>query len=188
MFGLPTVDLHENFSDILKDLDFAFMAAGDARYDRFSLFTDINYPRVTTDAATPRGVVADEVDVKSVTFTSLLGVGYTVYEDPKARLDVVAGARYWHVETRVALNGGLIGNLSRTDTANWVDGLVGIKGNYLLTDKAFLTGSAMIGVGVQTWTGMCWQPLATSSTTRSARLPAIAPSASTTAMTASPMT
>jgi hypothetical protein len=147
VFGLPTVDLHENFSDILKDLDFAFMAAGDARYDRFSLFTDINYPRVTTDAATPRGVVADEVDVKSVTFTSLLGVGYTVYEDPKARLDVVAGARYWHVETRVALNGGLIGNLSRTDTANWVDGLVGIKGNYLLTDKAFLTGSAMIGAG-----------------------------------------
>jgi hypothetical protein len=28
-----------------------------------------------------------------------------------------------------------------------VDGLVGIKGNYLLTDKAFLTGSAMIGAG-----------------------------------------
>lgn len=28
-----------------------------------------------------------------------------------------------------------------------MDGLVGIKGNYLLTDKAFLTGSAMIGAG-----------------------------------------
>ncbi|WP_431320256.1 hypothetical protein [Rhizobium sp. YTU87027] len=147
VFGLPTVDLHENFGDILKDLDFAFMAAGDARYDRFSIFTDINYARVTTGAATTRGVVADEVDVKSVTFTSLLGVGYTVYQDAKARLDVTAGARYWHVETRIALNGGLIGNLSRTDTANWVDGVVGVRGDYLLTDKAFLTGLAMIGGG-----------------------------------------
>jgi len=147
VFGLPTVDINQSFSDILKDLDFAFMAAGDARYDRFSIFTDIIYARITTDAATPRGVIADEVDLKSVTFTSLLGVGYTVYEDPKARLDVVGGARYWHVETRIALNGGLVGNLSRTDTGNWVDGLVGFRGNYLLTDKAFLTGSAMIGAG-----------------------------------------
>jgi len=147
VFGLPTVDINQNFSDILKDLDFAFMAAGDARYDRFSVFTDIIYARITTDAATPRGVVADEVDVKSVTFSALLGVGYTVYEDPKARLDVVAGARYWHAETTIGLSGGLIGNVSRTDSANWVDGVAGIKGNYSLTDTVYLTGWGMIGGG-----------------------------------------
>jgi hypothetical protein len=147
VFGLPVVDTHENFGDILKDIDFGFMAAGDARYDRFSIFTDIIYARVTTDAATPRGVIAGEVDVKSVTFTSLLGVGYTVYEDPKARLDVIAGARYWHVETTIALDGGLVGHLSNSDSANWVDGVAGLRGTYSMTDKAYLTGVAMIGGG-----------------------------------------
>ncbi|MDM9620869.1 hypothetical protein [Rhizobium sp. S96] len=147
ILGLPTVDISENFSDIISDLDFAFMGAADARYDRYSLFTDLSYVRVTTDAATPRGIIADQVDLKSVTFTAMVGGAYTVYEDPKLRFDVLAGARFWHVETRVALSGGLIGSLSRTDSANWVDGLVGVKGSYSFTDNIYATGWAMIGAG-----------------------------------------
>lgn len=147
ILGLPTVDIRESFSDILSDIDFAFMAAGDARYDRYSIFTDLSYARVTTDSATPRGIIADEVDVKSVTFTTMVGGAYTIYEDQHARLDVLAGARYWHVETRIALNGGLIGSLSRTDSASWVDGLVGVKGSYSFTDNIYVTGWAMIGAG-----------------------------------------
>src|ERR1700741_4015389 len=49
-FGLPKVDIHESFGDILSDLDFGFMAAGEARYDRFSILTDMIYARVTTDS------------------------------------------------------------------------------------------------------------------------------------------
>jgi hypothetical protein len=147
VFGLPVVETDETFSDILKDIDFAFMAAGDARYDRYSIFTDLSYGRITTGSATPRGVVADEVDLKSVTFTALLGLAYTVYEDQRARFDVLAGARYWHLETRVSLSGGLVGSLSRTDTANWVDGIVGVKGSYSITGTVYLTGWGMIGAG-----------------------------------------
>ena len=147
VFGLPTVDVSQNFGDILTDLDFAFMAAGDARYDRYSVFTDINYVKVTTDAATPRGIVADEVSLKSVTFTAMVGGAYTVYEDQQTRFDVLAGARFWHAETRIGLSGGLIGNVSRSDDANWVDGLVGVKGNHLFTEHVFVTGWAMIGGG-----------------------------------------
>jgi hypothetical protein len=147
VFGLPTVDVSENFSDILSDLDFAFMAAGDARYDRYSIFTDISYARVTTDSATPRGVVADEVSLKSVTFTAMVGGAYTVYEDQQTRFDALAGARFWHAETRIGLSGGLLGNVSRSDEANWVDGLVGVKGSYAFTDNVFVTGWGMIGGG-----------------------------------------
>ncbi|MBX5190349.1 hypothetical protein HJB86_15705 [Rhizobium sp. NZLR3b] len=147
VFGLPTVDIHQDFGDILSDLDFAFMAAGDARYDRYSIFTDLSYVRVTTSSASPRGVVADEVRLKSETFTVMLGGAYTVYEDQNARLDVLAGARFWHVETRVGLSGGLIGSLSKTDSANWVDAIVGIKGSYSFTDKIYATGWGMIGAG-----------------------------------------
>lgn len=147
VFGLPTVDVSQDFGDILSDLDFAFMAAGDARYDRYSFFTDMSYVRISTDAATPRGILADNVSLKSVTFTAMLGAAYTVYEDRQTRFDVLAGARYWHAETTISLNGGLIGGLSRSDEGNWVDGLAGVKGSYSFTDTAYITGWGMIGAG-----------------------------------------
>ncbi len=40
-FGLPTVDIDSNFGDILSNLDFAFMAAGEARNGRFSVIGDV---------------------------------------------------------------------------------------------------------------------------------------------------
>ncbi len=147
VFGLPTVDVSQDFGDILSDLDFAFMAAGDARYDKYSVFTDISYVKVTTDSATPRGVIADEVSLKSVTFTAMVGGAYTLYEDQQTRFDVLAGARFWHAETRIGLSGGLVGDVSRSDDANWVDGLVGFKGSHSFTDTIFVTGWGMIGGG-----------------------------------------
>lgn len=147
VFGLPTVDVSQDFGDILSDLDFAFMAAGDARYDRYSLFTDMSYVKISTGEATPRGILADSVGLKSVTFTAMLGAAYTVYEDQQTRFDVLAGARFWHAETTISLNGGLIGNLSRSDEGNWVDGLAGVKGSYAFTDTVYVTGWGMIGAG-----------------------------------------
>jgi hypothetical protein len=147
VFGLGTVDVSQDFSDILPDLDFGVMAAGEARYGRFSVFTDMSYVKVTTESATPRGIIADNITVRSTTFTALLAGAYTIYEDEKAHLDILAGARYWDVETRISLSGGLIGNVSDEDSAKWVDGLVGFKGNYSFTDKIFVTGWGMVGGG-----------------------------------------
>lgn len=147
VFGLPTVDVSQSFGDILSDLDFAFMAAGDARYDRYSLFTDMSYVKISTSQATPRGILADSAALKSVTFTTMLGAAYTVYEDRQTRFDVLAGARYWHAETTVSLSGGLIGSLSRSDEGNWVDGLAGVKGSYSFSDTVYVTGWGMIGAG-----------------------------------------
>nr|WP_246698175.1 hypothetical protein [Rhizobium sp. BK275] len=67
----------------------------------------------------------------------MLGAAYTVYEDRQTRFDVLAGARYWHAETTISLNGGLIGGLSRSDEGNWVDGFAGVKGRYSFTDTVF---------------------------------------------------
>lgn len=45
-FGLPEVHLDADFGDILKNLDFAFMATGEARYDRFSIVGDVIYTKL----------------------------------------------------------------------------------------------------------------------------------------------
>lgn len=147
VFGLGEVNVSQDFGDILSDLDFAATLAGEARYGRYSIFTDMSYVRLTTESATPRGIVADTVSVRSTTFTALIAGAYTIYEDDKAHLDILAGVRYWRAETRISLSGGLVGSLSGSDSANWVDGIVGFKGNYSLTDKVFIIGWAMVGTG-----------------------------------------
>lgn len=64
-FGLPEVHIDADFGDILNNLDFAFMAAGEARYDRFSIVGDVIYTKLGADADTPAGILADSVDVTS---------------------------------------------------------------------------------------------------------------------------
>ncbi|WEX86361.1 hypothetical protein PZN02_002639 [Sinorhizobium garamanticum] len=147
LFGLPTVEIDPSFSDIFSDLDFGFMAAGDARYGRFSIFTDINYVKVSTDEATPRGILVDKVNVKSETFTALVGAGYAVVDESNVRLDVIGGAKVWSVDTTISLSGGILGGRSRSDGDTWVDGLVGLRGHYSFTPEWYVTGWGLVGAG-----------------------------------------
>ncbi|GAA3098702.1 hypothetical protein GCM10010520_50290 [Rhizobium viscosum] len=147
VFGLPEVHVDESFGDILSDLDFGFMAAGDARYDRFSIVTDIIYARITTDSATPRGVLADEVDLKTETFTAMIGAGYSVIDEPQGRLDVIGGVKIWYTETTISFSGGPLGGVSGTDDATWVDAVAGVRGMYSITPSVYLTGWGLIGAG-----------------------------------------
>jgi hypothetical protein len=94
IFGQPTVHVDADFSDIFDHLDFAMMAIGEARNDRFSIFADVMYTKLGGDGETP-GPLFDSVDVTSETFAGLLGVGYSVLQDGNSRLDLVAGARVW---------------------------------------------------------------------------------------------
>ncbi|WP_331371523.1 hypothetical protein [Sinorhizobium chiapasense] len=146
-FGLPSVEIDQSFSDIFSDLDFAFMAAGDARYGRFSIFTDLEYVKVSTDSATPHGILAEKVNVKAETFTAFVGAGYAVVDDSNARLDVIGGARVWSADTTISFSGGILDGRSRDDGATWVDGLVGLRGVYSFTPEWYVTGWGLVGAG-----------------------------------------
>jgi hypothetical protein len=146
-FGLPQVHVDARFSDILDNLDFAAMAVGEARYDRYSVFGDIMYTKLSNSATTPNGVVADDIEVTSKTFAGLLGAGYSVIDGPNGRLDVVGAVRLWSTETTISFSGGLLGGVERNDSATWADALAGLKGNYFLTPNVYLTGWAMAGAG-----------------------------------------
>lgn len=146
-FGLPPVHVASDFSDILKDLDFAFMAIGEARNDRFSIFGDVIYTKVSTDSGTPRGIVTDRVGLTSETFSGLVGAGYAVFQDGRTTLDLVASARVWHVNTEISFTGGLLDGVSASDGETWVDAMVGVRGRHFLTDNVYLSGWGLIGAG-----------------------------------------
>ncbi len=92
-FGLPEVHIDSSFSDIWDNLDFAFMAMGEARNGPYSIFGDVMYTKLSASGSTPNGILANSVDVDSTSFAALLGVGYAIYEDQSANLDIVGGLK-----------------------------------------------------------------------------------------------
>ncbi|WP_246748703.1 hypothetical protein [Rhizobium setariae] len=146
-FGLPTVKIDADFGDIFNNLDFAFMAAAEARYDRYSVIGDFMYVKLSADGHTPFGVVANDVDVDSTTFAGLLGAGYAIVDDPSARLDIVGGVKVWSVDTSLSFNGGLLNGRQADDSATWVDAMVGLRGKYNITPEWFLSGWGLVGAG-----------------------------------------
>lgn len=146
-FGLPIVKIDSSFSDILENLDFAFMAAAEFRYERFSVIGDFMYTKISSDADTPFGVLAKEVDVQSETVAGLLGAGYAIIDGPQGHLDVVGGIRVWSVDTTISFNGGFLDGRERSDGATWVDGMAGLRGKYMITPEWFVSGWGLVGTG-----------------------------------------
>jgi hypothetical protein len=147
-FGSPVVSIDADFSDILENLDFAAMAIVDARNGRYSIFGDLIYTKLSADSATPFGVLATTVDVTAETFAGLVGAGYSVLEGPSGHLDIVGGIRVWSADVDLSFSGGVVlDGQSFSDGATWVDGLVGIRGNYSFTPQFYFTGWALVGAG-----------------------------------------
>jgi len=147
LFGLPTVHMDMDFKDILDELDFAAMTIGEARYGRYSIFADLMYSKISSDTGTPRGIVAQSVDVESETFAGTFGGGYSVLENDRRNLDLVGAARLWYAKTEISFDGGLLDGVSRSDSATWVDGLAGVRAKYSITDNVYLTGWGLVGAG-----------------------------------------
>lgn len=145
--GLPPVEIDSSFSEIFDYLDFGAMATGEARYDRYSIFGDIIYTKISGSASTPGGILASSIDVTSETFAGFLGVGYSIIDEDSVRLDVVGGARVWSVDTNLSFTGGILNGVSRSDGATWVDAMAGFRGNYAITPEVYLTGWGLIGAG-----------------------------------------
>lgn len=146
-FNLPVVDIDASFSDIFDNLDFAAMLIGEARNGPYSLFGDLIYTKLSSGAATPLGIAATSVNVDTSTFAGLAGVGYSVFEGPAGRLDVVGAVRVWSVDTEISFNGAFLDGQTRSDGATWVDGLVGVRGTYAFTPKFYAMGWGLVGAG-----------------------------------------
>lgn len=144
---LPPVDIDASFSDLLDNLDFAFMAVAEARYDRFGIFGDLLYTKLTVDGSGPLGI-------GSASLTNQLIVGtlmaeYRVIEQGNSSVDLMAGARIWGVtadfDVKVAFPPGPTLGTSGSGDKYWVDPMIGVKSRLQGASPWYFTGWAMIG-------------------------------------------
>jgi opacity protein-like surface antigen len=138
--GPVEVDIDASFSDLLEYLDFAFMAITEARYDRFGVFGDLVYTKLSGDGSL--GPIKASID-QQILFGTLMGQ-YRAVDTGNMSVDVMAGARVYWVDldtTFSGLNQSLSGGFDET----WVDPMIGVKTRIQGASPWYLTAWGMIG-------------------------------------------
>ena len=171
----PSTSITTSPDSYLTDLQFAAMIAGEARKGNVSLYTDLMYidfadlaSHVTSvgvaGGGSAPGVSASLNNGLRGTIWTLLG-GYTVARSNKGYLDLAGGVRYAGLDVStdwsIAGTNGLFARSGSVDKSiDLWDGIVGVKGQWLLTPSGdwFVPYYADIGAGTESnWT---WQAYA----------------------------
>ncbi len=142
-FGLAPTDIDLSFSDILENLDMAAMVVAEARRGRFGIFADIVYTDISGGGSGPAGIFSASLENQLFAGTAM--AEYRVIEDGRSSVDVMAGARVWSVNTDVRITAGVGAGFSGSDSATWVDPMVGVKGRWQGASPWYLTGWGMVG-------------------------------------------
>jgi hypothetical protein len=160
-FDLPSGgngDAQIDGNPFLKNLKFAFLMAGEARTDRWSVFTDLIYldfgdaQSALRSVSGSGGVIDLSRDVNLDTKTSLRGWawttagGYALSPSGPATLDAFGGLRYFTARASLdwSLTAAFTGpgfTVQRTGSAsgsvNLLDAIVGVRGRYSFRDWFF---------------------------------------------------
>ena len=156
-------------SNYLSNLEATFMGTIEARRGRWSFLADAVYLSFGDYETTVRSVdgplmipvdSATESDLKG--FVTTVVAGYGISMEPASRMDVIAGARYTRIKTRLDWNlagpaGAASTSGSAESTKDFFDGVVGIRGNASLGGNWDLRYYADVGAGSSRLT---WQAVA----------------------------
>jgi hypothetical protein len=145
--GLPPADIDIDFyDDIWGNINLAGMLVGEARKGRYGLFMDIVYTDIEMDDPAPYGILYSAVDTQTKSWMVSIAGLYRLVERQNRFLDVIAGVRYWSVDTDLTLKAGLLPERSISNSEDWVDPLIGLKGlSALGNSKFFISGGLAIG-------------------------------------------
>jgi len=145
-------------SKVLDSLNMTFMGAFEARYNKLSFFTDLVYLDLSNsknteiivgpDPGVPVGVYAD----LGITGWMITGAaGYDVVQTDRVRLAVIGGLRYFTLDTDANLSltgpGPLDPQTSLSESTDLWDGIVGVRGAFMLNEHWYLPYYADIGTG-----------------------------------------
>lgn len=161
-------DVEVDFSDLVDNLEMAFMGAYQARRGKWSLLGDAIYLDVgkseSFELSTPGPlpiVVPVDTDIDLEGWVVNLQAGYNLYSNDGSLTDFVFGARYLDLATETSIffdtqlpPEGIEREGSSSEKV-W-DGIVGIKGRAQLGERWYVPYYIDIGTGESdfTWQGM----------------------------------
>ena len=153
--GGRTAHVDASIGDVLSNFDIGVMGLAEARYQRFGVFTDFNYVRLSASSDTPFGALASSADLTVHSLMWTAAAEYRIVETPQASVDAFAGFRLYSLKNELDFNGpGALAGVSLSDQQTWADPIVGLKARYSITPQLYLTGWGMVGGAVSadvTW-------------------------------------
>jgi hypothetical protein len=151
-------DIDVSFSDILEDLEMAFMGGLQARKGKWSIGADVMYMDLSQSndgqLTLPVGheglTVSTSADIDLESWIVTPAVGYNLIDTEKGTLDVIAGARYFSMKIDLDLTA--VGPVTTrkfplSDSPHNWDGIVGIRGQLNLAPALYLPYYADVGEG-----------------------------------------
>jgi hypothetical protein len=158
-------DVELSLSDIIDDLQLVVFAAFGARKDKWTFASDLIFLNIEQTSKNtvkiPIGPglaesVKNDVDLKAWVVTPV--ASYRVIDTDKGHLKLVGGLRYLNLDVKVKLKfDGPLKDRKKTleDKGHVWDGIVGLKGEFDLSDKWYVPYYADIGTGDSkvTWQG-----------------------------------
>lgn len=145
---LPTVPIDISASDALSDFEGGGMLLLDAKKGRHGFLLDALYTDVRSDTTLVPAPI--NLDMRSISKTTIvtLAYQYEVYRQGQTVVDLIAGARYWHIDAELQFSGGLgvLAGRRIDNTESWVDPVLGVKGRLPFGESRFyFEGGAGIG-------------------------------------------
>lgn len=150
--GQPAVPIDISAADALRDLEGGGMVMLDARRGRHGFFADFVYTNVQTDTNLLPSPINLGLQSTSKTTMFTLAYQYELYRQDETVVDILVGARYWHIDSDLRFTGGLgvLAGRGVSNSESWVDPGLGIKGRVPLgnTNFYFEGGLSAGGFGI----------------------------------------
>ncbi len=159
-------DIDMSFSDLVKNLDFAFMGLIEANKGKWSLLADVIYLDISDDVTSTANLinrpVKAEIDVGMTAWIVTAAAGYAIFETDNTRLDLLGGGRYLYLKGDLDFEidaGTPLGPRGRrvTESDDVIDAVIGLRGMTELNDKWYMNYLVDAGTGQSDYT---WQALA----------------------------
>jgi opacity protein-like surface antigen len=140
---LPNTSLDVSPGTIFENLQFGAMGHFEALYNgRFGATLDVAYMDLGSGRTFPRVGGTVSAGVKQLVSEAFFG--YRFWRQGSSWLEAYAGGRWWYNQIDVTANVPR-NSFSRTITEQWIDPVIGLRGQHFLNDKWSLSGSANVG-------------------------------------------
>jgi hypothetical protein len=155
--GLPEADIDVDFyDDVVGNINGVLMLIGEARKGRFGLVVDVAYTDIEMEDSVPYGTLYSAVGVQTKSWIVSIAGLYRLIERKNRFLDVIAGVRYWSVDTDLTLKAGLLPERSISNSEDWVDPLIGLKGLTPIGESNFFVSGAFVLGGFGAGSDFMW--------------------------------
>lgn len=153
--GLPPVKVDKTFSQVMEDIDAAFMFLGQVRKGRYGGLLGYIYTNNATTGAFP-GTTYSTLDTKTENSTFDVAGFYRGWTWENTFVDAVLGARIWNARLDLDLGQGTEPARSESENQTWVDPLIGGKASYAAGDTGwFVNGFLFVG-GIGAGSDFMW--------------------------------